>query len=67
VGVSSYLTRADVLVRDGARQLAGRVTGPAALPPSGPLSWNGRRYYVASFDATVFPAGRVTVYALAQG
>jgi hypothetical protein len=67
VGVSSYLTGADVLVRDGAQQLAGRVTGPASLPPSGPATWNGRGYHVASFDATIYPAGRVTVYSLVRG
>jgi len=66
VGVASYLTHSDVLVRDGARQLAGRIWGPAALPASGPLRWHGGGYHVASFAATRFPSGAVTVYALVR-
>lgn len=64
VGVSSYLTSSDILVRNGSGQLAGRVAGPASLPPRGPLVWHGRRYHVATFAGRAFPSGDVTVYAL---
>ena len=67
VGVASYLTGADVLVRAGDRQLAGRVRGPAAVPRSGALVWRGRRWHIASFTATRFPSGPVRVYVLSAG
>lgn len=66
VGVASYLTHTYVLVRGAGGQLAGRVSGPAAVPASGRLRWRGRRYHSASFAATQFPAGDVTVFALAR-
>jgi hypothetical protein len=66
VGVSSYLTGADILVRAGAHQLAGRVSGPATLPASGALVWHGRPYHVASFVASRFPSGHATIYALVR-
>jgi hypothetical protein len=67
--LSSYLAGALVFVHGaGGEQLAGRVvTGPASLPASGPMSWDGRLYHVASFAATRFPSGAVTVYVMARG
>lgn len=61
------LARAPVLVRAGARQLAGTFAGPATLPSSGPISYLGVRYEVASFPAVQFPSGRVRIYVLGPG
>jgi hypothetical protein len=66
VGVASYLVGADVLVRAGARQLVGRVAGPATLPLSGQVTWNGAQYTVASFGGTRFPSGPVVVYVMVK-
>jgi hypothetical protein len=68
VDLSSYLSGAVVFVRTpGGNPLAGRVgAGPATIPASGAVSWDGRPYHVASFAATRFPSGRVTVYALVR-
>ena len=66
VGVSSYLTDSDVLVREGSRQLAGRFGGPSSVPRSGPVRYDGDTYDVASFRATKWPSGPITVYTLAR-
>jgi hypothetical protein len=63
--LSSYLAGALVFVRGGGEQLAGRVVpGPGSLPATGPMSWDGRGYHVASFAARRFPSGRATVYVM---
>ncbi len=61
------LARAPVLVRAGARQLAGTFAGPPTLPTSGPVSYLGVRYEVASFAGVQFPSGRVRIYVLGPG
>jgi hypothetical protein len=61
------LTRAPVLVRAGARQLAGTFAGPATLPASGPISYLGVDYQVASFAGVQFPGARVRIYVLGLG
>lgn len=58
------IASADVLVRDGAAQLAGTIAGPASLPTSGPATYSGLHYTVASFVAVVFPDEPVRVYVL---
>jgi hypothetical protein len=58
------LTRVPVLVRAGARQLAGSFAGPRELPVSGSLDYHGVRYAVASFTGVAFPSGRVRIYVL---
>lgn len=59
------LTRVPVLVRTGHRQLAGSFAGPVDVPASGPVSYRGIRYEVASFTGTAFPSGTVRIYVLA--
>ncbi len=61
------LTRVPVLVRAGARQLAGSFPGPRRLPRSGPLRYRGVDYTVASFTGVAFPSGQVRIYVLAPG
>ena len=67
IGVAGYLTRALLLVRDGARQLGGPVAGPPSLPATGPVTYEGARYHVASFTGALYPSGRATVYSLIPG
>jgi len=64
IGVAGYLTRALLLVREGTRQLGGPVAGPPTLPASGPITYAGTRYHVASFTAGLYPSGEATVYSL---
>jgi hypothetical protein len=66
-GVAGGLLRAPVLVRAGARQLAGTVAGPATLPASGPVTYRGVRYEVASFAAVAFPNEQARIYVLGPG
>ena len=61
------LLSAPVLVRSASRQLAGTFAGPATLPPSGPLTYQGVHYEVASFAAVAFPSTAVRIYVLAPG
>jgi hypothetical protein len=65
--LAGYLTHAPVLVRAGARQIAGTFPGPATLPANGPISYRGVRYTVASFAGVLFPSGPMTVYVLGPG
>jgi len=65
--VASSLTAADVLVREGDRQLAGRRRGPATLPAHGPLDYAGAPFEVSSFAGALFPRGALTVYVLVRG
>jgi len=58
------LTGVPVLVRAGARRLAGSFPGPSTMPASGPLRYRGARYTVASFDGVEFPSGRIEIYVL---
>ena len=51
----------------GTRQLAGTFAGPATLPASGPISYRGVHYQVASFAGVQFPGGRVRIYVLGTG
>lgn len=64
--VTSYLTGAYVLIRDGAQQLAGQRRGPAMLPASGPLDYAGSHFNVFSFTGTLFPAGSVSINLLVR-
>ena len=64
--VTSYLTGAFVLVRQGAQQLAGQRRGPASLPASGPLDYDGAHFDVFSFEGTRFPTGTLTIYLLVR-
>ena len=67
IGVAGYLTRTLLLVRDGARQVGGPVAGPPSLPTTGPVTYAGLRYHVASFTGALYPSGRATVYSLSPG
>jgi hypothetical protein len=62
--LGGYLTHAPVLLRAGTRQIAGPFPGPATLPPSGPITYLGVHYVVASFPGVLFPNGPMTVYVL---
>jgi hypothetical protein len=53
-----------VLVRAGSRQIAGTLAGPAKLPSSGSITYEGVRYAVASFPAVEFPSTQARVYVL---
>ena len=64
-GLVHAFTGVPVLVRAGARQLAGTFAGPAVLPVSGPVAYLGARYSVASFPAVEFPDVAARVYVLA--
>jgi hypothetical protein len=52
-------TGAVVVVRIGLRAIAGTAAGPAALPRSGTVSYEGRQWSVFSFDPT--PPARIFV------
>jgi hypothetical protein len=56
-----------VLVRAGTRQIGGTFAGPATLPTSGPVTYLGVRYEVASFAGEQYPSGRLTIYVLGPG
>ena len=58
------LTDVPVLVRSGARQLAGTFRGPPYLPRTGALLYDGVSYRVASFAGELFPSGPLRVYVL---
>ncbi len=47
----------------GARRLAGTIGGPppATIPQSGPLSYGGRTYQVASLAGAVYPSGSLRI------
>ena len=47
--------------------LEGSVAGPAKVPSSGPLTYLGVSYEVASFVGTRFPRGAVRIYVLSPG
>jgi hypothetical protein len=66
-GVAGGLVRAPVLVRAGTHQLAGTRVGPAMLPASGPLTYRGGHYEVASFAAVAFPNEQARIYVLGPG
>jgi hypothetical protein len=66
VELTRPIASADVLVRSGAVQLAGTISGPARLPTSGPVTYRGLHYTVASFSAVVFPDQPVRVSVLVR-
>ena len=66
VEAAQGLTRAPVLVRAGTRQLAGTVAGPPTLPSSGPITYRGLHYEVASFEGVAFPSQDVRIYVLSR-
>lgn len=61
VHLTQTLTHTLVYVRKGSQKLAGG--GPSKLPASGPLSYHGTKYEVASFSARS-SSGQVRVYVL---
>jgi hypothetical protein len=61
IHLTQTLTHTLIYVRKGSQKLAGG--GPPKLPSSGPLSYHGAKYEVASFSAPT-SAGQVRVYAL---
>jgi hypothetical protein len=65
--LARYLTQSPVLVRAGTRQIGGTFAGPATLPTSGPVTYLGVRYEVASFAGEQYPSGRLTIYVLGPG
>jgi len=55
VSLVSHLTGAEVLVREGDRQIAGTLKpGPPTVPIRGPLVYRGRHYQVFSFEGRAF-------------
>ena len=65
-GLAHALTGAPIVVRAGARQLAGTFAGPPDLPARGPVTYRGVHYVVASFTAAAFPRGAVRIYVFAR-
>ena len=61
------LGQAPVLVRADSQQLAGTFAGPPTLPSSGPITYLGMNYEVASFLGERFPSGPVRIYVLGPG
>jgi hypothetical protein len=61
IHLTQTLTHTLIYVRKGSQKLAGG--GPSKLPSSGPLSYHGSKYEVASFSAPT-SAGQVRVYVL---
>jgi hypothetical protein len=62
IHLTQTLTHTLVFVRKGSQKLA-PSSGPSKLPNSGPLSYRGGKYEVASFSAPT-SAGRARVYVL---
>jgi hypothetical protein len=61
-------TGAEVLMREGGRQVMGTLTpGPAGVPDRGALSYGGREYQAYSFVGEAFPSGPLRISLLFAG
>ncbi len=68
VTVAKDLTGAQVLIREGSRQLAGSIrSAPRRLPESGRVSIHRRSYGVFSFSAPTAAGAPVRIYMLVRG
>jgi hypothetical protein len=63
-GLAQSLAGVPVLVRTGGHRLAGTFSGPPTLPVSGPITYRGVHYEVASFPGVEFPDMAVRIYVL---
>lgn len=60
--LAHLFTGAEVLMREGARQVMGTLTpGPASVPDRGQVSYAGRAYEAYSFTGTAFPEGPLRI------
>jgi hypothetical protein len=67
ITVAKDLTGAQVLIREGSRQLAGSIRrAPQRLPDSGRVSVHGQSYGVFSFYAHTAAGGPIRVYLLVR-
>jgi hypothetical protein len=60
--LAHLFTGAEVLMREGARQVMGTLTpGPATVPDRGPVSYGGHTYEAYSFTGDAFPEGQLRI------
>ena len=60
--LARLFTGAEVLMREGRRQVMGTLApGPAAVPDRGTISYGGRTYEAYSFTGTAFPEGSLRI------
>ncbi|HSZ05779.1 MAG TPA: hypothetical protein VK778_11385 [Solirubrobacteraceae bacterium] len=61
--VAHQITGAQILMLAGGRRLAGTVAGPppSTVPTSGPLSYAGQNFQVASLAGTVYPSSALRI------
>ncbi|HLH15390.1 MAG TPA: hypothetical protein VKV16_11415, partial [Solirubrobacteraceae bacterium] len=60
--LARLFTGAQVLMREGSRQVMGTLSpGPASVPARGTVGYGGRSYEAYSFDAEAFPAGPLRI------
>jgi hypothetical protein len=60
--LSQAFTGAQVLMREGARQVIGTMSpGPASVPERGRVMYRGVAYQAYSFDAEAFPEGNLRI------
>jgi hypothetical protein len=60
--LAHLFTGAEVLMREGRRQLMGTLKpGPATVPDRGPVSYGGHAYEAYSFTRAAFPEGRLRI------
>lgn len=61
--VAHQITGAQVLMLAGGHRLAGTISGPpaASVPSSGPLSYEGQSYEVASLTGATYPSGPLRI------
>ena len=60
--LAHLFTGGQVLMRTGARQVAGTLSpGPASVPDRGTVSYRGRSYQAYSFTGTAFPSGALRI------
>jgi hypothetical protein len=66
--LAHLFTGAEVLMREGSRQVMGTLSpGPASVPERGAVSYGGRSYEAYSFAAEAFPSGALRISLLIPG
>jgi hypothetical protein len=66
--LAHLFTGAEVLMREGSRQVMGTLSpGPASVPGRGAVTYRGRSYEAYSFAAEAFPSGALRISLLIAG
>ena len=66
--LAHLFTGAEVLMREGSRQVIGTLSpGPASVPERGAVRYGGRSYEAYSFAAEAFPSGALRISLLIVG